>query len=138
MPRLVAVFTDRTTACWDATRVDDLKKLLELIPDPKPAHAVFNVGVEHPTNVAILSADMQPQVIAANQTASITVTVAATGPADAPPAEVLVKTRIDNGGVADQKGVSIPNGQTRALLFEFKDLKVGVHSVEFALAAPTN
>ncbi len=132
-PRLVVVITDRAAACWDSARTEDLKKLQERIPLPKPAHAIFDVGVDHPTNVAILSAEMQPQIIAANQVGTVTVTVAATGPADGPPVEVVVRAKIDDSNSVDRKGVNLPNGQTRALSFEFKDLKPGVHQVEFSL-----
>jgi hypothetical protein len=132
-PRLVAVFTDRTAASWDSARNDDLKKLAERIPPPQVAHAVFDVGVEHPSNVAILAAEMQPQVISANQTALVTVTVAATGLAEAPPVEAVVRAKLDGDKTIDRKGVNVPNGQTRAVLFELKDLKPGVHQVEFAL-----
>ncbi len=38
LPKLVAVFTDRTAASWDTSRVEDLKKLRETLPDPKPTH----------------------------------------------------------------------------------------------------
>jgi len=136
-PRLVAVFTDRAATCWDASRTDDLKKLQEKIPLPKPAHTIFDVGVDHPTNVAILGAEMQPQIIAANQVAAVTVTVATTGPADGPPVEVVVRAKLDGSATAtDRKGINIPNGQTRALMFEFKDLKPGLHQVEFSLESP--
>jgi hypothetical protein len=135
-PRLVAVITDRAAACWDSARTEDLKKLLERVPLPKPAHALFDVGVDHPTNVAILGAEMQPQVISANQVGMVTVTVAATGPADGPPVEVVVRAKIDDSASVDRKGVSLPNGQTRALIFEFKDLKPGLHQVEFGLETP--
>ena len=134
-PRLVAVFTDRAAASWDNSRTEDLKKLQERIPPPKPAHAIFDVGVEHPTNVAILSAEMQPQVIAANQVAAVTVTVAASGPLDSPPAEVVVRGKLDGSTNVDRKGAAVPNGQSRALIFEFKDLKPGLHQVEFNLEA---
>ena len=69
LPKLVAVFTDRTAASWDAARAEEIKKLQESLPDPKPAHIVFDVGADHPDNVAILAAEMKPQVLAANEIA---------------------------------------------------------------------
>jgi Aerotolerance regulator N-terminal/von Willebrand factor type A domain len=138
LPKLVAVFTDRTAACWDPARVDDLKKLRDAIPDPKAAHAIVDVGADHPTNVAILAAEMKPQVIAANQPAVVTVTVAATGPAGES-LEVAVGAtvvRLDAKPVAvatDKKRVTVPYGQSRPLTFEFTKLKAGTHQVEFAL-----
>ena len=56
LPKLVAIFTDRTAASWDATRAEEIKKFKETLPDPKPAHLVFAVVADHPTNVALLSA----------------------------------------------------------------------------------
>jgi hypothetical protein len=144
LPKLVAVFTDRAAASWDSGRTDDLRKLLEKVPNPRPAHAIFDVGVEHPTNVAILAADMKPQIIAANQTATIIVTVAATGPPDSPPVEAVVRARLAAGGNerkeisggTERKGVNVPCGQNRAVTFEFKDLKPGLYQVEFSLESP--
>lgn len=135
-PRLVAVITDRASACWDSARTEDLKKLQDRVPLPKPAHAVFDVGVDHPANVAILATEMQPQVIAANQVGLVTVTVAATGPAEGPSVEVVVRAKMDDSTSLDRKGINLPNGQSRALIFEFKDLKPGLHQVEFSLETP--
>jgi hypothetical protein len=135
-PRLVAVFTDRTAASWDVSRTEDLKKLEERIPAPKPAHAIFDVGVDHPTNVAIVAAEMHPQVVSANQVAAVTVTVAATGPEDGPPVDAVVRAKLDASGPIDRKGCLVPNGQSRAVLFDFKDLKPGLHQVEFSLESP--
>ena len=132
LPRLVAVFTDRTAASWDATRVEDLKKLRDGTPDPKPIHALVDVGVEQPANVAILSAEMKPQVVPANQPAVVTVTVAAAGP----DVDAEVRAKLDDGGTPESKAVTIPGGQTRAVTFEFRDLKPGPHRVEFALKTP--
>lgn len=132
-PRLVAVFTNRAVSSWDTSRVEDLKKLQERILLPKPAHTIFDVGVDHPTNVAILAAEMKPQIIAANQVATVAVTVATTGPVDGPRVDVVVRAKLDGSGTVDKKDISMPNGQTRALMFEFKDLKTGFHQVEFSL-----
>lgn len=131
LPRLVAIFTDRTTASWDATRAEDLKKLRDATPDPKPIHAVIDVGVDQPTNVAILSAEMKPQVVPANQPAVVNVTLAATGP----DVEAEVRAKLD-GGTPEPKAVTIPGGQTRTVTFEFRDLKPGPHKVEFTLKTP--
>ena len=68
LPKLVVVLTDRTVASWDQARTDDLKKFRETVPDPKPVHVILDFGVDSPANVGILSAEMKPQVIAANQT----------------------------------------------------------------------
>lgn len=136
LPKLLAVFTDRAAACWESSRVDDLKKLRDKVPAPLPAHAVVDVGVEKPINVGILSAEMKPQVISANQTASVTVTVAASGPAELPPVEVVVVAKIAGSPDSPRKQVVVPYGQSRPLTFEFKNLKPGLQQVEFSLDKP--
>ena len=129
LPRLVAVFTDRAAACWEPSRVEDLKKLRDGVPDPKPAHAIVDVGADQPANVAILSAEMKPQVISTTQSAVVTVTVAATGP----DVEAVVKAQIDGADSPVRKPVAVPGGQSRPLSFEFKDLKPGLHQLKFEL-----
>jgi hypothetical protein len=132
LPRLVAVFTDRAASSWDPSRVEDLKKLRDGIPDPKPAHAVIDVGTDAPVNVALLSAEMaegRPQVVPANQPVSVAVTVAATG---------LTTKATVAAHLADKKElkeVEVPDGQTRVLTFEFRDLPPGLHQVWFELVA---
>lgn len=135
-PKLVAIFTDRAAASWDAARVEDLKKLREQIPGTKPAHAVVDVGIDQPVNVGILAAEMKPQVIPANQPAVVTVTVAATGSADAPPVEATVLARLDGTGTPTRRAVKVPYGQSRVVAFEFPNLKPGLHQIEFSLETP--
>jgi hypothetical protein len=133
MPKLVAVFTDRAMGSWDTARIEDLKKLRDAVPDPKPVHVVFDFGGDAPANVGILSAEMKPQVIAANQTASITVSVGVVG--GDRPQDVTVFGKLDGAKQPESKAVAVPPGQTRAITFEFRSLKPGLHQVEFSLAA---
>lgn len=133
MPRLVAVFTDRAAGSWDAARVEDLKKLRDGIPDPKPAHAVVDVGVDQPANVAILSVDMKPQVVAANQPATVNLTLGAVGPG----ADAVVKAFLDDAP-QEPKVVPVAGGQTRAVTYTFKDLKPGLHQLRFELERKDN
>lgn len=131
LPRLVAVFTDRAASSWDPSRVEDLKKLRDGIPDPKPSHAVVDVGTDKPVNVALLSAGMgedRPQEIPAGQPVSVTVTVAATGL----DAKAVVNAWVDDKKVPP-KPVEVPDGQTRAVAFDFRDLPPGLHQVRFEL-----
>ncbi len=139
LPKLVAVFTDRTVASWDAARTEDLKKLRETVPEPKPVHVVFDFGTDAPANVGILSAEMKPQVIAANQVASVTVTVGATGgDGTTAAATVLAKPlwAAKPEHYTASRDAAVPAGQTRAVTFEFRALKPGLHQVEFSLKAP--
>jgi hypothetical protein len=133
MPKMVVVFTDRTAASWDAARAEDLKTLRDAVPDPKPVHVVLDFGVDQPANVSILAAEMKPQVIAANQTANVAVTVGAVG--SDRPLEVTVRAKLDGADKPDSKVAVVPPNQTRAVAFEFRGLAPGLHQVEFALAA---
>jgi hypothetical protein len=133
LPKLVAVFTDRTVASWDPARADDLKKLHEAVPKPKPVHILIDFGVDAPANIGILSAEMKPQVIAANQTANVTVTIGSAGGDRS--IDVTVLAKLDGAAKTDSKAVSVPAGQQRTLAFEFRGLKPGLHQVEFRLAA---
>jgi Aerotolerance regulator N-terminal/von Willebrand factor type A domain len=135
LPKLLFAITDRAAACWDSGRVDELKKSREKIPDPKPAHAVVDVGAEKPMNVGILSAEMKPQIIAANQPAIIVVTVAATGPSELPPVEATITAKLDGTATTERREARVGYGQTRAVTFEFKNLKPGLHQLEFNLVA---
>ncbi len=132
LPRLVAVFTDRAAASWDATRTDDLKKLRDAVPDPKPVQAVVDVGVEPPTNVAITAAEVRPhQVVPGNVPAVVGVTVAAAGP----DVEVGVRCRLDGAPTAERRAVTVPGGQSRPVEFTFNGLKPGLHQAEVSLDA---
>ncbi|MBA4188310.1 MAG: hypothetical protein C0467_09920 [Planctomycetaceae bacterium] len=136
LPKLLAVFTDRAAASWDSGQLEDLKKLRDKIPNPKPSHAVVDVGIEKPLNVGILSAEMKPQVIAANQPATVTVTVAASGPTELTPVEVVILAKMSGSPDGERKRVVVPYGQSRAVTFDFKNLKPGLHQVEFSLDSP--
>src|SRR5262249_42308359 len=120
-------------ASWNTADVDNLKKKRDDFADPKPVVALVDVGIDYPTNVGILAAEMKPEIISANQPAIITVTVGATGPASEPPVEVVVHAKIDNEN-AEPKRVVVPYGQSRPVAFEFVKIKPGVHQVEFSLA----
>ena len=140
MQKLVAVFTDRTAASWDGGRTADLKKLRDLVPDPKPVHVVFDFGADQPTNVAILSVEMKPQVVSANQVAGVRVTVGAVGAAgQSVDATVIARPAGDTRPEsAIAKPLTVPNGQTRDFTFEFRKPKPGLNQWEFALRTPDN
>ncbi len=128
-PKLVAVFTDRTTAIWNDTRAEELKKVWGTLPLPRPAHVVVDVGIDQPADVAILAASMSPQVIPGNQPAVITVTVRATGPN----VDATLRAYLDDASTPIRMPVPLAGGQTQARTFDFKDLKAGIHQVRFEL-----
>ncbi|HEY3790014.1 MAG TPA: VWA domain-containing protein, partial [Urbifossiella sp.] len=131
LPRLVAAFTDRAASSWDASRLDDLKKLREAIPPPAPAHAIIDVGTDKPVNVAILSAEMadgRPQIVPANQPIAATVALAAVGL----DSKSVVLATLDDRKPARNE-LDIRDGQTQTLTFDFRDLKPGLHQIKFEL-----
>ncbi|HVL15232.1 MAG TPA: BatA domain-containing protein, partial [Gemmata sp.] len=136
LPKLLAVFTDRTAASWEAAQTETLKKLRDAVPDPKPTHAVVDVGVDQPLNVAILNAEMKPQVVAANQPAVVTVTVGATGPADLPPVDAVVVGALDGTPTPERRQARVEYGRTQTVQFRFENLKPGTHRVAFTLETP--
>jgi hypothetical protein len=139
LPKLVVVLTDRTAASWDRSRTDDLTQLRETIPDPKPVHVVIDCGVDSPTNVGIVAVEMKPQVIGRDRPALVTLRLAATGgDGTTVNATVLAKPwwNAKPESFVASREVAIPAGQTREALFEFRDLKTGLHQVEFSLKTP--
>jgi len=131
LPRLVAIFSDRAAASWDASRSEDLKKLRDAVPPPAVAHAVIDVGTEKPVNVAILAAEMhdgRPQQVPANQPVSVTVTLAAIG-LDVRP---TVLATLDDGKPL-RKDTEVKDGSTQTITFDFRDLKPGLHQLRFKL-----
>jgi hypothetical protein len=135
LPRLVAVFTDRAASSWDASRLDDLRKIRDGIPLPPVAHAIVDVGTDKPVNVAILSAEMaenRPQIVPANQPIAVTISVAAAGL----DARAVVTATLDDADKPARKEVEVRDGQTQTATFDFRDLKPGLHQVRFKLENP--
>ena len=135
LPRLVAVFTDRTAEAWKADRTDDLKAAADRLPAPKPAYLVFDVGVEQPANVSLLAAGATPAVSPAGAPVTVTATVQATGPA-VPAARV--KCRLTATGATAANDVALPAGVPAGTSFTFRDLKPGLHQAEVTLETPDN
>lgn len=134
LPRLVVVFSDRAAASWDASRADELTPLRDAIPHPpETAHLFVDVGVDQPTNVAITSATISPQVVPAHQPVTLAVTIQATG-ADVP--EAAVRCRLDQNGSPLSKPLHLTAGSPQAITFTLTDLKPGFHQVELSLETP--
>ncbi|MCZ2341883.1 MAG: BatA and WFA domain-containing protein [Bacteroidales bacterium] len=134
LPRLIVVFSDRAAACWDASRTEELTSLREAIPHPpETAHLFVDVGIDQPTNVAITSATISPQMVPAHQPVTVAVTVQATG-ADVP--EAAVRCRLDQSGTPLSKPLQLTAGTPQAITFTLTDLKPGFHQVELSLETP--
>jgi hypothetical protein len=135
LPRLVAVFTDRTAESWKADRTDDLTAAADRLAAPKPVYLLFDVGVEQPANVSLLAAEVRPAVVPVGAAVAVTATVQATGPA-VPAARV--KCRLTDTGATAANDVALPAGVPTATTFTFRDLKPGLHQAEVTLEAPDN
>jgi hypothetical protein len=130
-PRLVAIFSDRTAACWDAARGDDLAKLRDAVPPPAVAHLFADVGADGPADVAVTAADFRPQAVPRNQPAVLAVSVRATG---ADVATAVVRCRLDGTGTPERKEVTnLRAGTPQPVTFTFRDLKPGFHQAEVSL-----
>jgi hypothetical protein len=133
LPRLVAVFSDRTAECWQSDRADDLKRAAAEIPPPGVAHLFVDVGVEQPANVALTGADVRPAVAPAGQPVALAVTAQATG-SDVPSA--VVQAKLDRAGTPERKVVALAAGTPTPVSFTFQDLKPGLHQAEVSLETP--
>ena len=75
LPRFLYVFSDRTTACWDAGASQNQR------PPDGVGTAFVDVGVKGPEDMAILKVEAEPPVVAAGNSVYIKVTVRAHGKA---------------------------------------------------------
>ena len=133
LPRIVVVFGDRTTASWDPARTESLAKLRDAAAPPnsaKVAHLFVDVGVDKPTNVAILNVAMKPQLLSGTAPAVLTVTVRADG-ADVPSAKL--EAILDDGAKAETKELALAVGSPQGVAFTFTGLAPGYHTVVFKL-----
>ena len=135
LPRLVALFTDRTTASWQADRAEELKTAAERLTGPKVSFLVFDVGVEKPANVAVVAAEARPAVVPAGSAATLSVTVLATGAA-VPNARL--QARHTETGTLLVQDVALPADVPIPVAFTFPDLKPGLHQIEVLLPTPDN
>ena len=79
MPRLLCVFSDRTTASWDSAQAPYLLEMKESVPKPDILSAYIDVGVDKPLNLAITGIEMKPQIVPANKPIEFSVILEATG-----------------------------------------------------------
>jgi hypothetical protein len=129
-PRMVALFGDRMASSWDGRRNDSLVKLRDSIPDPKPVHLFVDVGVDKPTNVAILGVEMRPQLVSGAADPAFTVTVRADG-ADVPSAAITVN--LDDNAAPERRELNLVAGSQQAVSFKFAGLAPGFHTAVIRL-----
>jgi hypothetical protein len=129
-PRFVYVFSDRTPASWDGSRVVDLKAHRDRLPDPKPRMMYVDVGAEKPIDVAIADILVKPQAVPANLPVVLNVTVEATGE----PYNTELSCRFDGDPIAERKPIGLRAGERQVIMFERRGLKPGYHQAEVMLA----
>jgi Aerotolerance regulator N-terminal len=135
LPKLVAIFTDRTAEAWKTDRTADLQAGLERIALPKPVLLVFDVGVESPANVSILAAEVRPAIAPSGAVVTVSVTLQATG-VNVPASRV--KCRMLSTGETQTTDVALAAGVPTPTSLTFRDLKPGWHQAEITLETPDN
>ncbi len=131
LPRVVAVFSDRTASSWDAGRVEELKKLRDAVPKPAPLQLFFDVGVANPVNYAILGAEMRPQIVSGSAAPVVSLTLRAEGILGTD--ELKLEWSIDDAAPTDRL-VKLTNSTARIEQVALPVLPAGFHTVKFKLA----
>jgi len=130
LPRLVAIFSDRTVEAWKPDRNDDLKKAAEAVPPPNVVHLFFDVGVDQPVNVSITSAEVRPANARPGEAITLNVTLLAYGK-DIPSAVVRFQ---GEGLPGDRREVSLTAGTPRSVTFPLpNNLKPGNYQLAASL-----
>lgn len=137
MPRLVAVFSDRASACWDASRAEDLTKLRETVPPPAVSHLFLDVGIDQPANVGLTAVELKPQVLPKDTPVVVNATVSAAG--EGVDASVVCKL-LTGENMTERKVVKVPGGGSAGVSFTFDGRKLppGLHQIELSLETPDN
>ena len=130
LPRVLAVFSDRTANAWNAARAEELKAVRDAVPPPKVLHLFFDVGVSNPVNIAILGAEMQPQLLSGGADATIALTVRAEGSSEA--TEVRLLASVDDAAPVERV-IQLAPGTPRRESFAFPGLATGFHKVIFRI-----
>lgn len=130
LPRLMAVFSDRTASSWEAERLGDLESQRDRVPAPEINSVYVDVGVEKPVNMALLNTTAETSFDEEyNAVVDLRVQVRATGEA----VENVLVCRIDGESDAERKPVSLDAGQSRVIPFRRTGLDPGMHQAEITL-----
>lgn len=141
MPHLICVFSDRTSASWDANAIPTLQgmrdRVLQAMKDrgitDAKIHSVYvDVGVEKPNNLAITQIEMRPQIVPGNVPVEFTVTLEATGSVQ----NNVVTCRFDEEMETTNIAVKVHPGEPRPVKFARQGLKPGLHQAEIRLQTP--
>lgn len=129
LPRFLYIFCDRTQACWDANRTQDLLQLRERSALPIQA-VLVDIGVAKPANLAITGVQTSRQTMGGEDRVILQATVAAAGQE----CDTELKCRIDGEATVETKLVRLQAGQSQVFVFERRGLKPGLHQAEIYLA----
>lgn len=128
IPKLVAVFSDRTYASWDATRTAGLQERRDEVPKPAPVHLYFDVGTDTPVNLAVTDVRMESDRLPGAADAVVTALVRC----DGPDAEVILTAELDGAGRKEEP-VKLSGGGVQAVRFTFPAPPPGFHVVTVKL-----
>src|SRR4051812_5227377 len=131
LPRLLAVFSDRTVPSWDAGRLAELQSMRDRVPLPSVYHVYVDVGVDKPVNTAITSLEFKPQIVPANQPVVLSVTVEATGGS----ADNVLLFSVD-GEEPQRRPVNPGPDRPIPVRFRKDGLKPGLHHGKLTLFTP--
>lgn len=129
LPRLVAVFGDRTFASWDAKETSGLAAKRDAVPQPAPVHLFFDVGVDRPVNLAVADLRMESDRLAGATDAVLTALIRADGP---DVNELVVTAQLDEDP-SETTVLNVPGGSTVPTTFTFKAPRPGFHTVTVKL-----
>ena len=135
LPKLVALFTDRAANSFAADQAEELKRAADAVPNGPVAHLLFDVGVDSPADVAVLSIAADPVAAPAGKPVTVTASVRAVGP-EVPAATVIYAAT--DGSPPLQQEVRLPAGTPGPVAFTLTGLKPGVHQAEVRLTTPDN
>jgi hypothetical protein len=131
LPRLLAVFSDRTANSWDQARLAELQSLRDRVPPPSVYHVFVDVGVDKPLNTAITTMEMRPQIVPATQDVLINVTVESTMPGD----NNLLYLSV-SGEEPQRRTISPAQHRPTTVQFRKSGLKPGLHHAKLTLNNP--
>jgi hypothetical protein len=108
-PHVLYVLSDRTRGCWDEAEAAGVK------PPPGVTAVFVDVGVDDPTDLAVVEVKPEPTTVRPGGTVRINVSVRATG-ADA---DAELSCSMD-GQAGPKQSRKVPAGRTEVVTFEYR------------------
>ena len=126
--REVYVFSDLAANSWDLTASEQLQQLIDRI-DTGVRIYVINVGIEQPENISLGELQLSRQILPADGSLTIGLTVHNAGPAADRAVELFVGSE-----PRDSQPVRLPNDQATELSLSVPGLVEGVHQGRVSIA----